>query len=174
MTQALPDVQPEVKPASGLPALLRRPILRTVLIGLAVIAVLVIVIWLIFQQMRASRGQPISYQIYPGATEVDRSSGVGDNLQTERVVYTSPAAVEDVYKFYQALHGEQRGESQTDQGCKLFPLVEDAAKRTPNDYQGRCLIDQSQDDLTQRLFIEITRDSTGTVTVIQVTRDWAR
>lgn len=163
MTEAPATTKPA---SSGGPAFLRSRMIRGLLIVVGIAIVLVLVIWFVFQQMRASRSLPIVVQPYPGAVSLERREGRGINTQVENVIYATAANVEDVYNFYVSAFGEQKS-GQTDQGCILF-------EQAGAEKAARCLVDNSQDDQTQRLSITITRDAPAGRTLIEVEREWAQ
>jgi hypothetical protein len=174
MTQAQVPVSPTpaARGGSGLFRSLRSRILLAVII---LIVVLALIGWFIFQQNRAARSTPMTYDVFPGASLISKTTGVGDNINTETSTYGTPETIEKVVEFYTAKYGSLTlvGEDGTvneqgnDQGCQLY-------KSTDNTSFGRCIVDNSQDDQVQRMLITVNKDAGLNITVISVQRDWAK
>lgn len=151
------------------PGLLRGKLVRGVMIALAIAAVLIVVALIAYNQMRAQREQPIAYAVYPGAAIVSKSEQTGDTTRSDTNVYSTSTQPQAVLDFYIKEYGQSN-----ESGCVRIPLTANAESTTPGDFEGRCIIDNSQDDMTQRLMINITWNKDQQLTFIEVNRDWRR
>jgi hypothetical protein len=147
-------------PASGaVPAAgPRRSILRWLIYAGILVIVCVVVAVIAWQVMRSSRSTPIAVDIYPGAQLHQEDSAE----RTDRREYRTSATVRDVYEFYVARIG-----STETRYCRMF---EDTT--APGVTFARCVIDNSQDDITQDVQITIAPADDGVMTQIRIERRW--
>ncbi|MBX3063831.1 MAG: hypothetical protein KF726_12695 [Anaerolineae bacterium] len=159
MTEANVDVQmasPSQPKQGG--SLLRSRAVRLVIGLIAAVAVIAIAVVLIFQQMRSSRSQPLEYKSYPGMALVNRSQGNG----TDYAIFSVGVPVKQVIDFYVAEYG-----ADPERGCVLLPSTEDVQA-------AKCIVDNSQDNITQRLLLDISFDPAAQKTMITIERDWGQ
>ena len=117
---------------------------------------------LVFQNMRASRNAPLAYDLYPDAAKVNETT----QKSADTVLYSTEAPVDQVFAFYKARMGADPLE-----GCQLFFTTEPPSN-DPGKSFARCVLDRSQDDMTQTLKITITYDEAVQRTLIQYERQW--
>lgn len=129
-------------------------LIRMVIFGGALVIILAIIGALIWGAMSSSRGQPISYEVFPGAAVVEQNAAG----KTDRYVYTSSAAPQEVLNFYASkiTRTEENGCIQTAQNTNVY---------------ARCVVDNSFNDVSQRLEITIRTGANGG-SVIEVDRVW--
>ncbi|MBX3085377.1 MAG: hypothetical protein KF716_27330 [Anaerolineae bacterium] len=174
MTQAQAPVSP-TPAAKSSTGLFRSQRSRILLAIIAIIVVLGLIAWFIFQQNRAARSAPMAYDAFPGATLINKTNEQGDGFLRETLGYSTPGTVEKVMEFYTARYGslsliDESGnvnENGSDQGCQMY-------KNGDGTTFGRCIIDNSQDDQVQRMLITVNTDTALNQTVIQIQRDWAK
>jgi hypothetical protein len=130
---------------------------RFALLGALVVVILVIIAVVALQLMRSSRNQPINYDVYPNAAQESEQIQAKYDVHT----YSTSDSPQQVLAFYQQKIGN--GENRT---CVETP---DAT----GGIFGRCIIDNSQDEVAQNLEITIMSPNAATnKTQIVVARSW--
>jgi hypothetical protein len=176
MTQAQAPVSPTPTPATNGGSGLFRSQRSRILLGIiGIIIVLAVIAWFIFQQNRAARSSPIAFEPFPGAILVNKTSQEGDGFLRDTSTYSTPGTIDKVIEFYTARYGSLSvinedgsvNEQGADQGCQLYKNADDSMF-------GRCIVDNSQDDQVQRMFITVNTDANLNLTVIEIQRDWAK
>lgn len=163
------EVQPQVPSANQpeAPAGVRRRLprgylVRLLLIGISLIVVCGVVTVIIFQINRNARRAPIEVEIFPNAQLITQDQGINRDMR----FYKTAASVKDVYTFYRSRLGD--GESR---GCKLIYTTAEPSEE-PGKFYARCIVDNSQDDLSQVLKITITYASEDGMTGVLFERVW--
>ena len=152
-----------------------RPV-RILIFGVAVIIVCIVVVGIAITVLRTSRSSPISVDIYPGAQLINS----GKNDQNDASLYSTQDSIDQVYDFY-----DKRLPKDDVQGCqKIFTASSQtdatqeatAAPPTSGDYFGRCVVDNSQLDVSQQLMITINSQLNDTTkkpeTRFAIQRHW--
>jgi len=156
----------EVRPRG--PALLRSPFIRIALVAIIVLVLFVVLANVSISMMKSARSQPISFDVYPGAVQVNQTKSDGADSQT----YETTDSVQQVLNFYVQKFGSM---ASGENGCRKF--YKDATpSEDPGHYWGACIVSDSVLDVSQilRIRIDSTPASNGqpgkTTFVIQ--RSW--
>lgn len=167
-TQAVPQQADPTKK----PGFLRNWTTRIVVGVLAAIVIITVIIGLMYARGRSERSVPLTFKVYPGAIIGGAPvESQGDNTRSDRTFYTSTAPYEDIRKFYENEYGDTTRDlsSGATSGCVTVPQGSDPAVTVT-----RCIMDNSQEQDTQRVLVEIRVDPALNVTVIDVIRDWRK
>ncbi|MCC7447528.1 MAG: hypothetical protein IT324_08940 [Anaerolineae bacterium] len=161
------DVRPE-EVRSGGPALLRSPFVRIALVAIIVLVLFIVLVNVSISMMKSSRSQPIGFEVYPGAVQVNQTKSSGADSQT----YETPDSVQQVLNFYIERFGSM---SSGENGCRKF-YKDETPSEEPGHYWGACIVSDSVLDVSQILRIRI--DSTPAIdgqpgkTTFVIQRSW--
>jgi hypothetical protein len=131
-----------------------------IVIGLVVIVTVVIVI--ANSLRRGALNSPIQVDLYPNAQSVSQTSG---NHSDSRL-YSTDATVQQVFDYYKGLLG-----TDDSRGCKILYTGVEVSKE-PGKYYARCVVDNSQDEISQTLLITIKFNPDDKRTQILFERTW--
>jgi hypothetical protein len=148
----------------AMPAVLRNPLVRIVLVGIIAVIVLILILIVVVVSMRAAHNRPIDAAVYPNAHLVTKSATGQSDVQT----YATADSVQDVLKFYDGWINKD-----DENGCKKI-YHDTEASEEPGKVSGRCVISNSFLDSTQYLSIQIDYVSDGQTgkTIILIERSW--
>jgi hypothetical protein len=149
--------------------ILSSPPIRILLIAIVGFVLISIVSVVVYSIMRSSRGTPISYDVYPGAQVVREDASSGGGQQFEVKEYFTSDSIENVRTFYMQRLGTSEVGSGNN-GCKDIFFTPQISYN-PGDYEVRCLVDNSQDEIAHTLAIVVAHVPEGG-TEITVTREW--
>jgi hypothetical protein len=153
------EAPPPVPPA-------RRRFFRYTLIVFAVALFIAFAVYLVLSAQRATFNSPIAYDPFPGAELKESSISKNEDAQT----YTTPATIGQVFEFYSSRFGRMTAD-QAERGCRKIFTSEPLNDSNPN-FQVRCVIDNSQGEVSQLLQITAFIDQPSGLTYIFYKRVW--
>jgi hypothetical protein len=131
-----------------------------IVVGLVVIVTVLGVVLNSFR--RGSLNSPIQVEIYPNAQSVSQTTG--DHSDSR--LYSTDATVQQVYDYYKGLLGTDES-----RGCKEIYTTAEVSQE-PGKYFARCVVDNSQDEISQTLLITIKFNPGDNRTQILYERTW--
>jgi hypothetical protein len=148
----------------AMPAVLRNPLVRIVLIGIIAIIVVILVLIVSVFSMRAARNRPLDVATYPKASLVTKKEGA----QSDSLTYATTDSVQDVLAFY-----DSKIAKDDTNGCKKIYSGTEVSEE-PGKVSGRCVLSNSFMDSAQNLSIQIDYVSDGQSgkTIILIERSW--
>jgi len=167
-TQTVPQHADQTKKTG----LLQNRTSRIVVGVLAVIVIIIAAVGIMYTRGRSERSVPLAFKVYPGAIIGGAPvESQGDNTRSDRTFYLSTAPYEEIRKFYVNEYGDNMRDlpNGATSGCATVAEGSDPAVTVT-----RCIMDNSQEQDTQRLLIEIRVDPALKATVIDVIRDWRK
>lgn len=155
------------EPVESTPTRVRRP--PFILIGSIVLLVLCgVVAFVAFNVFKGTRNSPIAFEQYPDSQLVREAS----TATSDTKLFVTNASIQDVFNFY-----AQRLPKDETNGCeKLY--IDAKPSEEPGHWYGKCVIDNSLLDISQRLTITINYQSLDGSnemrTYYAVDRQWGR
>ena len=122
---------------------------RAVRLLSALVLFVVICVILVFgaiSVLRSSRNGPINVDVYPGAATVK----VVKNYSNSSILYSTTDSVQQVLNFYNG----RLPKDESIEGCKKI-YTDDKPSEEPGHFYARCIVDNSQLDVSQLMMITI-------------------
>jgi hypothetical protein len=127
-----------------------RPV-RILIFGVAVIIVCVVAVGGAITALKTSRSGPISVDVYPNSKLISSSEQAHDTGE----VYSTQDSIQQVFDFYNSRIPKD-GDKDSVQGCsKIYTDDNKASQELPGHYYVRCVIDNSQLEISQQLMVTI-------------------
>jgi len=156
--------------AAKVPSFISNRPVRILLFGVALIVICVVLVGLAVTLLRASRNSPISIDIYPASQLITNVK----NDKQDAMLYSTQDSVQQVFDYY-----DKRIPKDSDgvQGClKIYTDNDPKTRELPGHYYAKCVQDNSQLDVVQRLQItinyQLNPDTNKQETRFQIERNW--
>jgi hypothetical protein len=157
----VPQVEMTQKPAERR-GVSRSFVVRMLVIVVGLVVIVTVVVVIVNSLRRGSLSSPIQVELYPNAQSVSQTSG--DHSDSR--VYSTDATVQQVYDYYKTLLG-----TDDSRGCKKIYTTAEVSQ-DPGKYFARCVVDNSQDEISQTLLITIKFNPDANRTQILYERTW--
>ena len=146
-----------------------RPV-RILIFSVVAIIACVVLAGLVVTILKTSRNGPIGVDVYPGAQLIGKDNNQNDDF----ALYSTQDSVQQVLDFYT---GRLPKDEDKVQGCqKIYTDNNPDTRELPGHYFGRCVVDNSQLDVSQQLMISINYQVNDTTqkpeTRVQIQRHW--
>jgi hypothetical protein len=138
--------QVDYQPVTTKQERMRRP--PYILIGSAALLILCgLISFVAFNVFKGTRSSPIAFEQYPGSQLVREKN----DAFSDQKLFSTTASVQDVYSFYVERFPKSSDDTN---GCKKI-YTDQPPSEEPGHWFGRCVLDNSMLDVSQRLTITI-------------------
>ncbi|MCS6870242.1 MAG: hypothetical protein RML95_04720 [Anaerolineae bacterium] len=146
--------------------------LKVLFVALGAAVTVAVIVILIVNAQRAARSAPLEIEMFPNLTLVSESRTSNSDLR----YFVTSVPIDQVYNFYATRLGAlafRAGELGEDvsRGCRKI-YQDEPPREELGRYFARCFVDNSQGDLTHRLFLTIVYDLEARQTRLEVRREW--
>jgi hypothetical protein len=156
-----------MEPETPKPRLIGNSTVRLVIGALLLLVIFVVLVFTAVNVLRSSRNGPLPVDIYPGAQTIK-------NVRTDKTqsaLYSTTDSVQQVFDFYNG----RLPKDEDIEGCKKI-YTDAIPSEDPGHFYARCIVDNSQLDITQELMITVNFQLNPTTntnqTVILIEQQW--